>query len=140
MKILLAVDGSEYTRKMLAYVVAHPTLFDSSHQYVVFTAALALPPHASSAVGSRTVQDYHEEESAKVLQPAVAALSTSNLQVTSAWRAGPAGETIADYAEKQRFELILMGSHGHGAIGRLVMGSVANRVLSNCGVPVLLIR
>jgi nucleotide-binding universal stress UspA family protein len=140
MKILLAVDGSEYTRKMLDFVVANPTLFDPSHEYVVFTAALALPPHASSAVGSSTVKGYHEEEAGKVLQPALAALSSSGLRVTSAWRAGPAGETIAEFADKGGFGLVLMGSHGHGAIARLVMGSVANRVLSHCGVPVLLIR
>jgi nucleotide-binding universal stress UspA family protein len=140
MKILLAVDGSEYTRKMLDFVVQHPTLFDPSHEYVVFTAALALPPHASSAVGSQTVKDYHEEEAAKVLQPALATLSATGLRATSAWRAGPAGETIAEYAEQSGFDLILMGSHGHGALARLVMGSVANRVLSHCGVPVLLIR
>jgi nucleotide-binding universal stress UspA family protein len=140
MKILLAVDGSEYTRKMLDYVVAHPTLFDPSHEYVVFTAPLALPPHASSAVGSGAVREYHEEEAAKVLQPALAALSNAGLRATSAWRSGPAGETIGEFAEQGGFDLVLMGSHGHGAIARMVMGSVANRVLAHCGVPVLLIR
>ena len=140
MKILLAVDGSEYTRKMLDFVVAHPTLFDPSHEYVVFTAALALPPHASSAVGSDTVKDYHEEESAKVLRPALDVLSASGLRATSAWRAGSAAETIGEYAQEGKFDLLLMGSHGHGALARLVMGSVATRVLSHCSVPVLLIR
>lgn len=140
MKILLAVDGSEFTRKMLDFVVKHPTLFDPSHEYVVFTAALALPPHASSAVGSNTVREYHEEEAAKVLQPANAFLTEAGLRATSAWRAGPAGETIAEFASAGGFDLILMGSHGHGALARLVMGSVASRVLSHCGVPVLLIR
>jgi nucleotide-binding universal stress UspA family protein len=33
-----------------------------------------------------------------------------------------------------------MGSHGHGAIGALLMGSVAQRVIAKCSVPVLLIR
>jgi nucleotide-binding universal stress UspA family protein len=33
-----------------------------------------------------------------------------------------------------------MGSHGHGTIGSLVMGSVATRVLASCKTPVLLIR
>jgi nucleotide-binding universal stress UspA family protein len=33
-----------------------------------------------------------------------------------------------------------MGSHGHGALGNLVMGSVATQVLANCQVPLLLVR
>ncbi len=33
-----------------------------------------------------------------------------------------------------------MGTHGHGALGRLVMGSVSTQVLANCSVPVMLIR
>jgi nucleotide-binding universal stress UspA family protein len=33
-----------------------------------------------------------------------------------------------------------MGTHGHGALGRLVMGSVSSQVLAGCTIPVLLIR
>ncbi|MDP4770616.1 MAG: universal stress protein, partial [Limnohabitans sp.] len=38
------------------------------------------------------------------------------------------------------FDLVVMGSHGHGTLGNLVMGSVATQVLANCKVPVLLVR
>lgn len=140
MKILLAVDGSEYTNKMLDFVVSHPTLFDPSHEYTVFHSPLALPPHAKSAVGSNVVREYHEEESAKVLQPALAKLAQGGLRARGEWRPGPAAETIADYAQAGRYDLLLMGSHGHGSLAKLVMGSVANTVLSHCKVPVLLIR
>jgi nucleotide-binding universal stress UspA family protein len=33
-----------------------------------------------------------------------------------------------------------MGSHGHGTLGNLVMGSVATQVLAHCKAPVLLVR
>jgi nucleotide-binding universal stress UspA family protein len=36
--------------------------------------------------------------------------------------------------------LLVMGSHGHGTLGNLVMGSVATQVLAHCKVPVLLVR
>ena len=38
------------------------------------------------------------------------------------------------------YAMIIMGTHGHGALARLVMGSVTARVLAECTVPVLLIR
>lgn len=140
MKILLAVDGSDYTRRMLDYVVGNSTLFDASHEYTVFNSQPQLPHRAASMVGSDVVRSYHEDEARLVLDPAVAALTAKGLKATGTWKAGPGGETIAQFAENGGYGLVIMGSHGHGALGRLVMGSVANRVLAHCDVPVLLIR
>jgi nucleotide-binding universal stress UspA family protein len=36
--------------------------------------------------------------------------------------------------------MLVMGSHGHGAVANLVMGSAATQVLAHCKVPVLLVR
>lgn len=140
MKILLAVDGSEYTRKMLDYVIANKSLFDASHRYTLFTAQPALPPHARSALGANVVHDYHEDEAKKVLEPAMAQLAAAGLNADSAWKAGHVGDTIAARAKEGGYDMVIMGSHGHGALGRLVMGSVSTQVLAQCGVPVLLIR
>ena len=140
MKILLAVDGSEYTKKMLDYVCANKTLFDASHQYTVFNAQPVLPPHARSALGASVVHEYHDEEAKKVLQPARAALEAQGLKADEAYQVGHVGDTIADYAQKNRYDMIIMGSHGHKSLAQLVMGSVSTEVLAQCGVPVLLIR
>jgi len=140
MKILLAVDGSEYTRKMLDYVCSHNALFDASHQYVLLNAQPTLPPHARSALGSQVVHEYHEDEARKVLEPALARLSAAGLSATTDWKSGPAGETIAHYARDGQFDMVIMGSHGHGSLARLVMGSVTTQVLAQCAVPVLMIR
>lgn len=43
-------------------------------------------------------------------------------------------------AESGKFDLLMMGSHGYSALGNLVMGSVATKVLAGCKVPVLLVR
>ena len=43
-------------------------------------------------------------------------------------------------AEEGKFDLIIMGTHGHGSLGKLVMGSVSTQVLANSQVPVLLVR
>ena len=50
MKILLAVDGSEYTRKMLDYVCANKALFDAGHTYTLLNTQTPLPPHARAAL------------------------------------------------------------------------------------------
>ena len=49
-------------------------------------------------------------------------------------------KSIAKFADSGKFDLVIMGSHGQGALGNLVMGSVATEVLARCKVPVLLVR
>jgi nucleotide-binding universal stress UspA family protein len=62
------------------------------------------------------------------------------IDAKSSWKSGPAGETLAKFADAGDFDLLVMGSHGHGTLVNLVMGSVATKVLALCQVPVLLIR
>ena len=140
MKILLAVDGSAFTKKMLAYVTTHLDLFSGDIEYTALTVQGALPPRARAAVGREVVDAYYAEESAKVLDPVVKFLTRHKLNVTTLSKVGNAGETIAKTAESGKFDLIVMGSRGHGALGGLVMGSVATKVLASCEVPVLLVR
>jgi len=140
MKILLAVDGSEYTKKMLAYLTTHDGLFTAANQYTIFTAQPALPPRARAAVGKEIVDKYHTEEAEKILGPVSKFLLRHGIDAKSQWKVGPAGETIAKFAQSGKFDLVIMGSHGHGAVVNLVMGSVATQVLAHCSVPVLLVR
>ena len=53
---------------------------------------------------------------------------------------GPIAKKIGEYAEKGRYDMIVMGSHGRSAAGNLFLGSVATRVLAECKVPVLIVR
>lgn len=140
MKILLAVDGSEYTKKMLAYLATHEGLFGTDNIYTILTVQAALPPRARAAVGKEVVDKYYAEESEKVLGPVSKFLARHGIDAKSSWKVGHAGETIAKIADSGKFDLLVMGSHGHGALGNLVMGSVATQVLAHCGVPVLLVR
>ena len=64
----------------------------------------------------------------------------TGLSVTFVSKTGAAADTIAQVAEKGKFDLIVMGSHGMSSLKNLVMGSVATKVLAHCDVPVLLIR
>ena len=140
MNILLAVDGSTFTKKMLAYLTTHDELFGANNDYTVLTVQPALPPRARAAVGKEIVDNYYSEESEKVMAPVSKFLTRHGINAKSNWKVGPAGETIAKFADAGQFDMVIMGSHGHGTLGNLVMGSVATQVLANCQVPVLLVR
>lgn len=140
MKILLAVDGSAYTKKMLAYVAAHDELFAASNDFTLITVQAPLPPRARAAVGAEIANQYHADEAAKVTGPVVKFLKRHGVDAKVVSKVGSAGELIAKTANAGKFDLVMMGSHGHSALGNLVMGSVATRVLAECKVPVLLVR
>lgn len=140
MKILLAVDGSPYTKKMLAYLTTHPELFGSHNEFTVFTVVLPLPPRARAAVGADMAQSYYDDESEKVTTPIVTFLEHHKMALKVEHAVGHPGEAIAKAAGDGKHDLVMMGSHGHGALGNLVMGSVATQVLAHCKVPVLLVR
>lgn len=140
MKILLAVDGSAYTKKMLAYLTTHDELFSPGNEYIVLTVQPAIPARARAAVGKQVMDKYYADEAERVLAPVTKFLLRHGIDAKSDWKIGHAGETIAQFADKGKFDMIIMGSHGHGTLVNLVMGSVATEVLAHCKVPVLLVR
>ena len=81
MKILLAVDGSSYTKKMLAYLSAHDELFGPSHDYTLLTVHPALPPRARAALGKAAVNSYYAEETEKVIAPSLKFLTRQDYKV-----------------------------------------------------------
>ncbi|MBS7349823.1 MAG: universal stress protein [Comamonas sp.] len=141
MKILLAVDGSPYTKKMLTYLCARDELTGGNrNHYTVLTVQPPLPARARAALSKAMLEEYYQEEASKVLEPVRKYLAQSAITPDTLVEVGNPGETIARIAQEGGFDLIVMGTQGHSALGRLVMGSVSTQVLANCSVPVLLIR
>ena len=94
MKILLAVDGSAYTQKMLAYLTSHQEMLGTGHEYTIITVQPLLPPRARAALGRDVVEQYYDEESTKILQPVQEFLNGRGVQVQSISKVGPIADTI----------------------------------------------
>jgi nucleotide-binding universal stress UspA family protein len=140
MKILVAVDGSAYTKRMLAYLAAHDEWLGDRHQYTVLHAVPAVPPRAAAVLDKDMLKSYYNDEADKVLKTVRTFFTKQRIQAEFAHKVGPAADVIASAAGKGKFDLLIMGSHGHGTLGNLVMGSVATKVMAHCDVPVLLVR
>ena len=140
MKILLAVDGSPYTKKMLAYLTTHLEVFRADNEFTVFSVQVPLPPRARSAVGAEVANAYYADEAQKVTAPVLKFLKRHGIEPKVVHKTGSPGELIAQQASAGDYDLVMMGSHGHSALGHLVMGSVATQVLAQCNAPVLLVR
>ena len=140
MKILLAVDGSTYTQKMLAYLTSHQEMLGAGQEYTVITVQPLLPARARAALGKEVVDEYYDEESTKILQPVQEFLKAHGVQAQTISKVGPIADTIIHAAQDGKFDLIAMGTHGHRDLRPRVMGAVSSQVLAGCTIPVLLIR
>ena len=140
MKILLPVDASEYTKRMLAYLGAHDELLGRGHDYTVFTAVSPLPSHAARFLDPSVVDDHHREQVETAFKPIRAFAAQQGSAMREVHAVAFAAQAIADLADSEKIDLIVMGTHGHSALGNLVLGSVATGVLARSQAPVLLIR
>lgn len=141
MKVLLAVDGSDYTKRMLAWLVTHSEWLSGEHEYTVLTVVPPLPPDALQWIEQDDLKQYYSAQADKIFKPIRKFLAKHDEATRYVSKVGYAPDVISQLADgKEKFDLLVMGSHGRGALSGLVMGSVATRVLASCKAPVLLIR
>lgn len=140
MKILLAADGSKYTKKALAFLMAHESLCGPKDELVVLHVQPPVPPRVKTMVGATQVRDYYKEESEKVLEPIERFLERHKISAKPVWRVGHPADEILAAVEDENAHMLVMGTHGRSVMGRAIMGSVAQSVLSSLKVPVLLVK
>ena len=140
MKILLPVDGSPYTKRMLAWLATHEEWLSGQHEFTVLTVVPLIPPHAASMFPPEQLKSYYEDTAEGIFKPIRKFTAKHDLRTAYVGKTGHAPDVIAKLADKGKFDLIIMGSHGHSNLMNLVTGSVATKVLASCKVPVLLVR
>jgi nucleotide-binding universal stress UspA family protein len=141
MKILLAADGSEYTRNAARHLVSYLKWFKETPMIHVLHVRPPFPfPHAAGIVGKKAVEDYEREEAQKAFAVAAEELGKAGVAFESSWVMGDAAKEVAAFAEKNGSDLIAMGAHGHGYLAGVALGSVCSKVIAATKLPVLIAR
>lgn len=140
MKILFAADGSKYTKKALAFLVSHDELAGTEGEVVVINVQAPVPGRVKTMLGSANVTAYHAEESQKVLAPIERFLQRHKMAFKTLAVVGSPTAEILRAAKREKAHLIVMGTHGQGLLSRALIGSVAQRVVAECEIPVLLVK
>ncbi|MGE5714465.1 MAG: universal stress protein, partial [Betaproteobacteria bacterium] len=83
MKILLPVDGSEYSRAAVEFVASRTTLIGTEPQVDVINVQLPVPPRAARVVGKAALSEYYVDESDKALKPALKRLAKAGMPATA---------------------------------------------------------
>ncbi|WP_298235651.1 universal stress protein [uncultured Azohydromonas sp.] len=139
-KMLVAVDDSDCSKRMLAHLVSHEGWCDGGHEWTVFHGVPPLPHRAAALADPPSVEGYYASDAERVLRPVRNFLRRHGIQPIFLHKVCTPEREIARLANSGRFHLVVMGSHGRGALGAAVLGSVAQKVLASTKTPVLIVR
>jgi nucleotide-binding universal stress UspA family protein len=140
-KIVLAADGSAYTRAAAKHLAQSLKWYRKAPEIHLLHVRPPIPyPGAAARLGKSAIERYEREESEAALAVAGKQLRRAGVAFDSWWRTGEVASEVEAFVKEKDIDLVVVGSHGHGALANLAMGSVATRIIATVDVPVLVVR
>ncbi|MFV1975641.1 MAG: universal stress protein [Candidatus Scalindua sp.] len=141
MNILVAVDLSGASQKVLQYVKTLASDL-SAKVWLLYAEKpdlgfVGFGPGSPQSVLDQVTDKY--EKKRKELQDEADKLQNSGIDTKALVVQGSAVEVILDESSKLNTDLVVVGSHGHGAVYHLLVGSVSEGVLHRSTCPVLIV-
>jgi nucleotide-binding universal stress UspA family protein len=140
-RILVPLDGSELAEQVLPVVgpiarvlEAKITLLQVTSRYVSVSFSSEWYPPVQSDL------EMVEQHAKAYLERMAGGLREQGIEASTAIESGMVAQSIIEYAEGNRIDLIAMSTHGRTGLARWALGSVADRVLRAAGIPILLVR
>jgi nucleotide-binding universal stress UspA family protein len=143
MKILLAVDSSEYSAAAIKEVAKRPWPARSTVRVLSVVEpfpAIAIEPWYGGHESLKTLNREMKRHASNLTKKTVDRLKAKDLKVEPVIRTGNPASEIVDEALKWSADLIVLGSHGYSAIERLFLGSVALSVVGHAPCSVEVVR
>ncbi|MEF8855843.1 MAG: universal stress protein [Haloplanus sp.] len=133
--IVIATDGSESVRRAVSVALDFADRFDADVHalYVVDEGEVAASPEQVRDEMRTALDDSGREALDEVV-------SVADRPITTAVREGRPATEIREYASEHDADMVAMGTRGRHGENRFLIGSVAERVVRTCPVPVLTVR
>lgn len=135
-RILAAVDFSETSDKAFDYAVSLARVFEAE------VVALHVV-HDPIVYAPTTGQEWRDEFERTIKEKLDALLNRhtcEGVEVTAVIKQGGAWLEIIEYAKSENCDMIVLGTHGHGPVQHMLMGSVAEKIVRKAKHPVLVVR
>jgi nucleotide-binding universal stress UspA family protein len=144
-KILIATDGSELSKKAVEQAIALAQLADAElvalkvvprYPQTYFEGSVVL---AASEIAR--IEKQWSEHSQSIVDAVAKSATAKGVKVKAVTiKSDVVSEGIIEAAKKNKCDLIVMASHGHRGIKRLLLGSETQQVLTHSHIPVLVLR
>lgn len=134
-KILVTTDLSPFSLAAMEYATSFGTLY-SSRIYLLYVVEGKEGSHAKEG----HPQPRTEEDARTALDEFVRTNIPSETRLMQVVRKGVPADEIRNFAQEEGIDLIVMATHGRTGLRYMVMGSVVERVVRLCSVPVLTVK
>ncbi len=147
-KVGLAVDGSSYSLEAAKFIIHNRELFGPNAEFILANVvpdfkSITMPSRAGvplSVMSESEVLAYQDEQFKKAVQPAQALFNEAGIAVSTKRLSGEPGLKMAELADSEALDILVLGSHGYDNFEAAVLGSVATRIASVAKAPLLIIR
>lgn len=135
-RILAAVDFSETSDKAFDYALSLARVFEAE----VIALRVLEDPILYAPYTDQSFRDTFERDVQKKLESLANRHSSEGVTVKTEKVPGTPFYEIIQYAAREDCDLIVLGSHGHGPLKHMLLGSVAEKVVRKAKCPVLVVR
>ena len=141
-RILIAIDGSPQSARVAKAAIRHVAAYKQPPELHLIYVHLPVPTLGGliKPVGHEALQRYYREEGEDALRRATRLFDRAGLAYTTHIMVGPVAQSLVSEAKKLKCDLIVMGTHGMGAVSGMLLGSVAAKTVHLAKCPVVLIR
>ncbi len=137
-KILVGTDGSEHAGRATAMAADLARRYGASLVVVTVVEPAYLPPEA--ALMADRIETARREEAERLVSAEAARLAPSALEVRSVVLYGAPAEEMLRAASELGADMVVVGSRGRGAVARMLLGSVSDRLVRQSHQPVLVVH
>ena len=139
-KMLVPIDGSENSFRALEHAIFLSTKIQEA-QITVLYIIEDLPSLYiySPKIVEKLHADY-EREYTRILERCKEIANKSGININTILKEGDPASKIIEYSDKEKFDLIIIGSRGMGKFKELIVGSVSNKVIHHAKCSVMLVR
>src|SRR6188508_1318447 len=138
-RILVPTDFSSSSRRALDYAAGVARKFDAS-LHLVHVCEVPSMITASMDAYAIAYTDWNQRLGEEAERELAKIAVRHGFRVTTEVLFGSPASSIVEAADTNNADLIVMGTHGHGAVMHLMMGNVAERVVRTAPCPVLTVR
>lgn len=139
-RMLVAVDGSEHSDNAVRHAVRCAQHMRDAHVLLVNVQRPPMSGEVSNLLTGDEVAAMHEERGKSSLDRALALMAGSGVEVAVEVAIGRPAETLVERARHHACDLIVIGSHRHGRVGAIVLGSVTNKVMHLSPIAVTVVK
>lgn len=137
--VMVAVDGSGYSKKAIAWLLRQREIVVGARE-IVLIHVVAEDSRFPLSLRKGVARAIQEAEFEQAMAPARRQLQRAGMKWREIFTRGVPGSCIATEAKRIGSSLIVMGSHGRGEMTSLLLGSVTQRTLSESTAPLLVVR